>query len=179
MYHDFIGVYENFVDPNLCEWIIDFMERSPHVIPRNFNFVDDKQICMDAFSPGEAQALNGYVNDCLKKYADEYVYLQQQRFISSLTLLQKTQPTKGYHHFHSETISEIFCQEDFPDIDSHHDVIVSSVSIPFSDASSSKSDISTAPKVDKTKHKLFGQMKVLQNFREKFPINCQIFVRNG
>ena len=102
MYHDFIGVYEKFVDSNLCDWIIDFIERSPHVIPRKFNFVNDKQICMDAFSPGEAQALNGYVNECLKEYSKEYVYLQQQRFISSLTLLQKTEPTKGYHHFHSE-----------------------------------------------------------------------------
>ena len=105
MIHEFIGVYRNAVDPDLCDWVVQFINRSPQVVPRNYKHVKDTQICMDAFSPGEAQALNGFVNECLKKYVDEYPYLQEHRYISSLTLLQKTEPKQGYHTFHEENIN--------------------------------------------------------------------------
>ena len=72
---------------------------------RNFSHVKDKQICLDGFSPSECSQLMKYVNNCLFHYINEYTYLGNFSYVSSLCLLQKTEPTNGYHLFHAENVN--------------------------------------------------------------------------
>lgn len=104
-YSDFIGVYKNAINPDLCDWLVDYMDKSQHVVTRNSLSVQDKQICLDAFSPGDAADLMDGVNGCLLYYTKKYPYLSNFNYVSSLTLLQKTNPMEGYHIFHGENLN--------------------------------------------------------------------------
>ena len=102
---DFIGVFPNAVEPDFCDYLCQYVDQASQVAPRNFTHVKDKQICLDAFSPGEAKGLMEYVNGCLFYYINEFSYLTNFSYISALVLLQKTEPTQGYHMFHGENIN--------------------------------------------------------------------------
>ena len=102
---DFIGVFPDAVEPTFCDYLCQYVEQASQVAPRNFTHVKDKQICLDAFSPGEAKGLMEYVNGCLFYYINEVSYLTNFSYISALVLLQKTEPTQGYHMFHGENIN--------------------------------------------------------------------------
>ena len=55
---DFIGIYENAVDPRFCDFIVDYMDKAEFVdFKRNFSHVKDKQICLDGFSPSESKQM--------------------------------------------------------------------------------------------------------------------------
>lgn len=103
-YFDFIGIYENVIHPDFCDWLINYIDNSQHVGLRNEFHVQDRQVCLDTFSPNEAQAFMSNVNACLISYIKKYPYLSNFNYVSSLTLLQKTNPKEGYHLFHSENI---------------------------------------------------------------------------
>ena len=105
IYNDFIGVYKEAVNPELCDWLVDYMDSSSYVNARQAAHVHDKQICLNAFSPGEAADLMDPVNGCLLYYSKKYPYLANFNYISSLVLLQKTAPTEGYHIFHGEDLN--------------------------------------------------------------------------
>ena len=102
---DFIGVFPDAVEPTFCDYLCQYVDQASQVAPRNFTHVKDKQICLDAFSPGEAKGLMEYVNGCLFYYINEFSYLTNFSYISALVLLQKTEPTQGYHMFHGENIN--------------------------------------------------------------------------
>ena len=102
---DFIGVFPEAVEPDFCDYLCQYVDQASQVAPRNFTHVKDKQICLDAFSPGEAKGLMEYVNGCLFYYINEFSYLTNFSYISALVLLQKTEPTQGYHMFHGENIN--------------------------------------------------------------------------
>ena len=103
---DFIGIYENAIDPRFCDFIVDYMDKAEFVdFKRNFSHVKDKQICLDGFSPSESHQLMEYVQNCLYHYINEYTYLGNFSYVSSLVLLQKTEPTQGYHLFHAENVN--------------------------------------------------------------------------
>ena len=102
---DFIGVFPNAVDPNFCSYLCEYVDKAEQVMPRNYTHVKDKQICLDSFSPGEAKTLMEYVNGCLYYYVNQFTYLTNFNYISALCLLQKTEPTQGYHMFHGENIN--------------------------------------------------------------------------
>ena len=102
---DFIGVFPDAVEPDFCDYLCQYVDQASQVAPRNFTHVKDKQICLDAFSPGEAKGLMEYVNGCLFYYINEFSYLTNFSYISALVLLQKTEPTQGYHMFHGENIN--------------------------------------------------------------------------
>ena len=104
-YSDFIGVYKDAINPDLCDWLVNYMDKSQYVVSRNSLHVQDKQICLDSFSPCEAQDLMDGVNGCLIYYTKNYPYLTNFNYVSSLTLLQKTNPTEGYHIFHGENLN--------------------------------------------------------------------------
>jgi len=103
-YHDFIGLYEEAVDPNLCDWLCEYIDKAEFVIPREMVYVEDRQICLDTYSPQEAKQLMQFVNNCLGAYVKHYPYLTNFNYISSLCLMQKTEPMKGYHIFHGENL---------------------------------------------------------------------------
>ena len=102
---DFIGVFPDAVEPDFCDYLCQYVDQASQVAPRNFTHVKDKQICLDAFSPGEAKGLMEYVNGCLFYYINEFSYLTNFSYVSALVLLQKTEATQGYHMFHGENIN--------------------------------------------------------------------------
>lgn len=105
-FHDFIGIFENAVDPRFCDFLVNYMDKAEFVdFKRNFSHVKDKQICLDGFSPSECSQMMKYVNNCLFHYINEYTYLGNFSYVSSLCLLQKTEPTNGYHLFHAENVN--------------------------------------------------------------------------
>ena len=105
-FHDFIGIFDNAVDPRFCDFLVDYMDKAEFAdFKRNFSHVKDKQICLDGFSPSECSQLMKYVNNCLFHYINEYTYLGNFSYVSSLVLLQKTEPTQGYHLFHAENVN--------------------------------------------------------------------------
>ena len=94
-------------------------------------------------------------------------------FLEKHSLSQVTISHKTYHHFLGggafdsnidiivepkdspcESIITIYCKHDYPQIDSHHDVILSSISIPVSDLPSPPDDLITAPRLDIHRHKI-------------------------
>jgi len=105
-FHDFIGIFDNAVDPRFCDFLVDYMDKAEFAdFKRNFSHVKDKQICLDGFSPSECAQLMKYVNNCLYHYINEYPYLSNFSYVSSLCLLQKTEPQQGYHLFHAENVN--------------------------------------------------------------------------
>ena len=100
-HRDFIGIYENAVDPRFCDFLVDYMDKAEFTdFKRNFSHVKDKQICLDGFSPSESHQLMEYVQNCLYHYINEYTYLGNFSYVSSLVLLQKTEPTQGLSLIH-------------------------------------------------------------------------------
>ena len=105
-FQDFIGIFDNALDPRFCDFLVDYMDKTEFVdFKRNFGHVKDKQICLDGFSPSECKQLMEFVNNCLFHYLNEYTYLGNFSYVSSLCLLQKTEPTQGYHLFHAENVN--------------------------------------------------------------------------
>ena len=103
---DFIGVFPDAVNPKFCDYLVDYIDQSSHVMGgRNYTHVKDKQICLDAFSPGESKNLMEFVNGCLYYYINEISYLTNFNFVSAVVPLQKTEPTQGYHMFHGENLN--------------------------------------------------------------------------
>ena len=100
-YDDFIGIYENIVDPSLCEKLIQFFEKSDFS-PRNLINVNDKQICVEDYRSSLGKEIREPLMHCFRDYLDKYPLLRKSNYINSLTLLQKTEPTEGYHDFHVE-----------------------------------------------------------------------------
>ena len=103
---DFIGVFPAAVNPNFCDYLCEYLDNATELQGgRNYTHVKDKQICLDAFSPGESKNLMEFVNGCLYYYINEFTYLTNFNYVSAVVLLQKTQPTEGYHMFHGENIN--------------------------------------------------------------------------
>ena len=99
---DFIGVWDDVFPDNFCEFIKNYVDTSSYLAGRDTPYVQDKQICISAFSPAEADYCMEGVNHCLKQYINWYPYLKNFSYHSSLCLLQKTEPLQGYHPFHCE-----------------------------------------------------------------------------
>ena len=103
---DFIGIFPDAVNPNFCDYLCEYLDNATELQGgRNYTHVKDKQICLDAFSPGESKNLMEFVNGCLYYYINEFTYLTNFNYVSAVVLLQKTQPTEGYHMFHGENIN--------------------------------------------------------------------------
>ena len=64
------------------------METS-QVTDRNYTHVKDKQICLDGFSPSESNRLMEFVNGCLYYYINEFSYLTNFNYVSSLCSVAK------------------------------------------------------------------------------------------
>ena len=103
---DFIGVWDNRVPPEVCKNTISLFENSFQAIGRNYYRVQDKQLDVGAFHPDIAHDIQNYLRFCLQEYISWYPYLNGWNFHSSGCLLQKTEPTEGYHTFHAENCEQ-------------------------------------------------------------------------
>ena len=105
---DFIGIYPNSIPNELCDELVNIVGRSSIKKDRPENYASephrqDMQIVLESFFPGMAGQFMNFVGNSLLEYLnDECPFLKQYTFISSATLLQKTEPIQGYHSFHCE-----------------------------------------------------------------------------
>ena len=101
---DFIGIYPDIIESNLCNELIKIIDQSSV----SYGRVDavhrqDYQLSLESTHPGIARDFMERVNNCLSEYIRvECPFLQQNTFVSSVTLVQKTEPMEGYHSFHAE-----------------------------------------------------------------------------
>jgi hypothetical protein len=102
LHQDFICAWDNLIPDDFCDWLVHYIDNSGYLSPRRITYLTDKQVEMHNFSPGEADFLQGIVNQCATEYMDKYPYLQSNSYSSSCVLLQKTEPKEGFHAFHCE-----------------------------------------------------------------------------
>ena len=102
---NFIGVYTDAVDEQLCDWLCKVADQSSYVcVDNKKSDRNDTQIILESFHPTQANDLVASVNKCLMEYiSNDVPFLSGHIFISSITLLQKTVPLGGgFHNFHCE-----------------------------------------------------------------------------
>ena len=107
-------------------------------------------------------------------------------FLSNFSLTQINIGHKTYHHFlgggsfdsnidvilqsenapFEETITSVYCKHDWPEIDSHHDVIISAVNIPTTDDVPPQDDLLTAPKLVQPRHKIVWSEEGIAKYEE-------------
>ena len=107
------------------------------------------------------------------------------RFISSFRLVQVPLDHKTYHHFlgggafdsnidiilhtdnspFKECITTIFCKLDYPEIDSHHDIILSSITIPLFDQPPTLDNLVTAPRIGYKRHKILWSDEGISDYQ--------------
>ena len=107
-------------------------------------------------------------------------------FLSNFCLTQIHIGHKTYHHFlgggsfdsnidvilqsenfpFEEAITAVYCKHDWHEIDSHHDVIISTVNIPIADDVPPQDDLITAPKLEQPRHKIVWSEEGITKYRE-------------
>ena len=115
-------------------------------------------------------------------------------FLSNHNLVQSNIQHKTYHHFlgegifdsnidiiaHSEHISisesiiSIFCKHEYPEIDSHHDIIISSVSLPsVPKLDFAQPDLVKAPRIELDRNKILWSKEGIKEFQATVADICQ------
>ena len=107
-------------------------------------------------------------------------------FLSAHELVKRPINHKTYHHFlgeglfdseidliiqprHSlypELITAVHCRNEDPTLDSHHDAISSTFSLPYADAEASEEDLVEAPRINQTRHKILWSETGAQNYQQ-------------
>ena len=100
---DFIGVWDNVTLDDFNNHIIDILDNSTQIIPRSNQNVKDSQLDIGAFNLSIQNHIMLAVRTCLVQYFDWHPFLKNFHFHSTTCLLQKTNPTEGYHDWHSES----------------------------------------------------------------------------
>ena len=99
---DFIGIWDNIFFDDFCQFLINFFNQSSIISPRNTSVKQDNQITLSTFDDYSNDHLMFGVQQCLNNYRTWYPYLSNYTFYSSQNLIHKTEPSQGYHTFHSE-----------------------------------------------------------------------------
>lgn len=118
-FSDFIGVWQNFVPPVLCESIInhfnDITINSSIIEKETIDYMDgekqfsdgklgrsDQSILLNQTSQPLSNNVNQYLQASASHYVDKYSQLKACKLISTDLKVQKTLPEGGYHHWHYE-----------------------------------------------------------------------------
>jgi hypothetical protein len=110
---DFIGVYENSLSKENCDFAIQNFERhvsiNPSSIQNNkeqFSIEEMGRLDFTIFAenmPIElSKIINKTLDDCLHFYTEEFFSLKQVKARSEEIKLQRTPPKGGYHIWHCE-----------------------------------------------------------------------------
>ena len=65
-----------------------------------------------------------------------------------------------------ESISTIYCNQEWPSVDSHHDIIISSVKLPVFEKEQEQENLVTAPKLDISRQKVQWSEQGIKMYRE-------------
>lgn len=122
-FNDFIGVWENFVPPSVCQKTINFFEETLKVSTfynedlanDEFGILDgtgqfqdgslgrkDLSILLNYSNPKLNYELQQYLTACTHHYIDTYDQLKNAKLIAEDNKMQKTPPGGGYHVWHYE-----------------------------------------------------------------------------
>ena len=125
---------------------------------------------------------DGNTNINNKERVKVFDYFLSRTFLTSVTIQHKT-----YHHFlgggsfdsnidvilhakdftSSEKVIKIFCKNETPDMFSHHDAILSTVSIPADTVLPPDPDLVTAPKLDYSRIKIMWSEEGIADYQEE------------
>lgn len=118
-FKDFIGVWNNFVPPGVCNRWIKYFEET--MSKSSVHFDDNVLDGTEQFSTGSAgrkdlsvlfsnvssvrdcNEVNQYLQACLESYLTEFSYQRTVPMISTDIKLQKTEEGGGYHVWHYES----------------------------------------------------------------------------
>lgn len=126
-FDDFIGVWENFMPPGVCDEIIAYAERNFETGSIIYSMEDmndyteddetiyesadvyggelnrkDYAFLMNYHNRKLTTAINSILRSCAKHYVNKYQSLMNISMISTDIKLQKTPPGGGYHLWHCE-----------------------------------------------------------------------------
>ena len=120
-YDDFIGLYKNFVNAELCDEIIEKFEdrmnisvSSPMIWKSDTQFSNyklgklgrsDVALLLETFDKELTQHVGQYLQAGILHYVDTYDALRKENMYSPNFKLQKTSPGGGYHVWHYESAS--------------------------------------------------------------------------
>jgi hypothetical protein len=110
---EFIGIYENALDKQNCDFVIQSFEKHATTNPSSIQtgkeqFPNyemgrmDYHIYATDFMFDVCKIINKTLDDCLCLYTEEFFSLKQVRARSEQIKLQRTPPKGGYHVWHCE-----------------------------------------------------------------------------
>lgn len=115
---DFIGIYENALNLQDCDFVIQSFEKhvatNPSSTVNNKEQFDTKEMGRMDFSmfaekclPDVCVLINRILDGCLNFYMNEFFSLKQVKARSETVKLQRTPPRGGYHVWHCEASDRI------------------------------------------------------------------------
>mgnify|MGYP001208352732 CR=1 FL=1 len=102
---DFIGEYPKSVPDDLCDALINaFNNQHVFRLERKASQRKDTQVYLETAYPDMAKNLMNFVGGKLMEYNEVECssFFTESTFISSSSLMQKTEPMEGYHTWHTE-----------------------------------------------------------------------------
>ena len=107
MEEDFIRIYENRIPKELTDELIKWFQTtstSGRMVVRNSGAISDTQVALDGVRKDFVDNIYNCLGPCLEEYANDFPYLKGRDFISSLCVMQRTEPKtgEGYHMWHAE-----------------------------------------------------------------------------
>jgi len=107
MEEDFIRIYENRIPKELTDELIKWFQTtstSGRMVVRNSGAISDTQVALDGVRKDFVDNIYNCLGPCLEEYANDFPYLKGRDLISSLCVMQRTEPKtgEGYHMWHAE-----------------------------------------------------------------------------
>lgn len=112
-YKDFIGIYENALSKENCDFVIQEFEKHLSTNPP-FTFEGEEQfenqemgrldfsLFAERLFPDVSKIINQTLHNCVVLYSKEFFSLKLVKARSDNIKIQKTPPKGGYHVWHSE-----------------------------------------------------------------------------
>ena len=125
---NFIEIYENVLDENTCNLIINEFDQmwknsakiinkpsNNHEIPvvehTDVSYRTDQSLFAENYSPEAYMAVNKVLEEGLKRYAEKYAAIKQYKGLLNQTVkIQRTPIKGGFHTWHFEQIPKENCQ---------------------------------------------------------------------
>ena len=134
--------------------------------------------------PGCLVYLRGDFNCNINNHARRKL---EEQFCSTHSYIKINIPHKTYHHFvgegtfdsnvdvimhsktvpHSETLNDIFCKNDFPIIQSHHDIILTSFILPSTEPVPPAENLIEAPRVNLSRVRIDWSEEGITNYQDE------------
>jgi hypothetical protein len=117
-YKDFIGIFENVMNEDDCNFIINqFNNHATDSVDGKFQAPNlemgrnDKSLFLTSSVefPEIFDKINNVLNVCMQQYSDYFFTIKQCSAQSNIIKIQKTSPRGGYHVWHCEASGLEYC----------------------------------------------------------------------